>query len=95
MSELIDIDAIPELEAMFRFQWEEAQQAHVLLYPEGMVKLNGPAGEILSVVDAKRSVGDIINLLNAKYPDASGVDDDVKAFMLDALAQHWIRWVAS
>lgn len=35
---------VPKLEILFRFQWEEAQQAYVLLYPEGMVKLNGPAG---------------------------------------------------
>src|SRR5690606_13285914 len=31
----------------FRLQWEPAQGAHVLLYPEGMVKLNGSAAEIL------------------------------------------------
>ena len=31
----------------FRLQWEPAQNAYVLLYPEGMIKLNGSAGEIL------------------------------------------------
>jgi pyrroloquinoline quinone biosynthesis protein D len=25
---------------LFRLQWEPAQNAHVLLYPEGMVRLN-------------------------------------------------------
>jgi pyrroloquinoline quinone biosynthesis protein D len=30
----------PRLNRLFRLQWEEAQQAYVLLYPEGMVKLN-------------------------------------------------------
>ena len=33
-----------------RLQWEPAQEAHVLLYPEGMVKLNGSAGAILSAL---------------------------------------------
>ena len=40
-------DSVIELQRHFRFQWEPAQQAHVLLYPEGMVKLPGSAGEIM------------------------------------------------
>ncbi|SIS40982.1 pyrroloquinoline quinone biosynthesis protein D [Neptunomonas antarctica] len=82
---------IPELEKMFRFQWEEAQQCYVLLYPEGMVKLNGPAGEILSQVDGQRSLAQIIELLVIKYPEAEDLDKDVLAFIDDALQQHWIR----
>lgn len=89
------IDQIPALETLFRFQWEEAQQAYVLLYPEGMVKLNGPAGEILSVVDGQRTTQEIIDLLNEKYPDAGGVDNDVMEFMKEAQNQHWIRWIES
>ncbi|GAB2198555.1 pyrroloquinoline quinone biosynthesis peptide chaperone PqqD [Sessilibacter sp. MAH4] len=89
------IDQIPALETLFRFQWEEAQQAYVLLYPEGMVKLNGPAGEILSVVDGQRTTQEIIDLLNEKYPDAGGVDNDVMEFMKEAQSQHWIRWIES
>ena len=30
----------PTLSRLFRMQWEEAQGNYVLLYPEGMVKLN-------------------------------------------------------
>ena len=30
----------PSVASMFRLQWEEVQQSWVLLYPEGMVKLN-------------------------------------------------------
>ncbi|HQE41111.1 MAG TPA: pyrroloquinoline quinone biosynthesis peptide chaperone PqqD, partial [Zoogloea sp.] len=43
--------ARPCIHRLFRFQWEPAQQAHVLLYPEGMVKLNQSAGEILKRCD--------------------------------------------
>ncbi|NBQ85376.1 MAG: pyrroloquinoline quinone biosynthesis peptide chaperone PqqD, partial [Methylophilaceae bacterium] len=32
-----------------RFQWEEAQSCYVILFPEGMVKLNGGAGEVLNL----------------------------------------------
>ena len=41
----------PAIGRGFRLQWEPAQNAHVLLYPEGMVKLNGSAGEILKRCD--------------------------------------------
>lgn len=88
---MIGLEMIPVLEKMFRFQWEEAQQCYVLLYPEGMVKLNGPAGEILSLVDGQRNLTDIIDLLMAKYPQAEGLDGDVLAFIDDAINQHWIR----
>ena len=47
---------IPRIGAGFRLQWEPAQDCHVLLYPEGMVKLPGSAGEIMKRVDGTRSV---------------------------------------
>ncbi len=88
---MTSLEMIPVLEKMFRFQWEEAQQSYVLLYPEGMVKLNGPAGEILSLVDGQRNLIQIIDLLMEKYPQAEGLNDDVLAFIDDAIKQHWIR----
>ena len=36
-----------------RFQWEKAQDCYVILFPEGMVKLNGGAGEVLNLVNDK------------------------------------------
>ena len=49
-------DPIFELARHYRFQWEPAQNAFVLLYPEGMVKLGGSAGEILKRVDGNSPV---------------------------------------
>ncbi len=88
---MTSLEMIPVLEKMFRFQWEEAQQCYVLLYPEGMVKLNGPAGEILSLVDGKRNLVQIIELLVEKYPQAENIENDVLAFIDDAFQQNWIR----
>jgi len=39
-----------------RFQWEKAQDCYVILFPEGMVKLNGGAGEVLNLVNDNLSV---------------------------------------
>ena len=33
----LSIDSRPRVGAGFRLQWEPVQEAHVLLYPEGMV----------------------------------------------------------
>ena len=35
--------AVPAFRPGYRLQWEAVQNAHVLLYPEGMVKLNDSA----------------------------------------------------
>ncbi|UTW04021.1 pyrroloquinoline quinone biosynthesis peptide chaperone PqqD [Amphritea atlantica] len=83
-------DQTPVLNWMFRFQWEKAQDSYVLLYPEGMVKLNGPAGEVLALVDGQRTAADIIQTLQAKFPDAEGIDRDILDFLGDAREQLWI-----
>ena len=74
----------------FRLQWEAAQNAHVLLYPEGMVKLNGSAGEILKRCDGKRTVLDIIEDLEVSF-GAMGLSADVMAFMQLAIGRKWLE----
>ena len=59
----LDDTTVPRLGHGFRLQWEEAQGCHVLLYPEGMVKLNRSAGEILTRCDGDRSLADIVDQL--------------------------------
>ena len=74
----------------FRFQWEPAQEAHVLLFPEGMVKLSQSAGEILKRVDGARTAEQIVADLEARFP---GVDlaGDVYAFLDEAWNKGWLR----
>lgn len=81
----------PSIRRGFRLQWEDAQQAHVLLYPEGMVKLNASAGAILSRCDGARSVADIINELEQQYA-CSGLEPEVRAFLDLATEQRWLQW---
>lgn len=81
--------SVPSVAKPFRFQWEEAQACFVLLYPEGMVKLNSAAGEILKRCDGERTVGDIISELEAQFsvPDLA---DDVLEFFVEAHGKGWI-----
>ncbi|QJQ94570.1 MULTISPECIES: pyrroloquinoline quinone biosynthesis peptide chaperone PqqD [Halomonadaceae] len=77
----------------WRLQWEEAQQRHVLLYPEGMVQLNESAGAILQRLDGKRSVEALIEALHSAYPQAprEAIAQDVHEFIDDAARQGWIH----
>ena len=74
----------------FRLQWEAAQNCHVLLYPEGMVKLNGSAGAILERCDGVRTVAEIIADLELAF-GAANLTDDVTAFVALALERRWLE----
>ncbi len=62
----------------------------MILYPEGMAKLNETAAAILELVDGRRDVAAIIAMLNERFPEAGGVDDDVIEFLKIACQQKWI-----
>ena len=81
---------IPVISPTFRLQWEEAQGCHVILYPEGMVKLNQAAGEILKRCDGVADVDAIIEDLTQQFPDAD-LKDDVYNFLDTAHGNNWIQ----
>ena len=73
----------------FRLQWEPAQQAYVLLYPEGMVQLNPSSAEILGRCDGTLDTDGIIAALEQEYPGAE-LADDVREFIDTAVANGWL-----
>jgi pyrroloquinoline quinone biosynthesis protein D len=84
------LEARPAVGAGFRLQWEPAQEAHVLLYPEGMVKLNRSAAAIMQRCDGVRTVGEIVTELERAY-GKTGLEADVLAFIELALERQWLR----
>jgi len=76
-----------------RFQWEEAQQSYVILFPEGMIKLHGGAGEVVKRVDGKATVGDIVADLKATFPDAEDIEKDIIGLFELAVSKTWLRKV--
>ena len=86
----MDTNNIPEIAPTFRFQWEEAQNCYVVLYPEGMVKLSGSAGEIMKRVTGELSIADIINDLETTFSEKDLTDDVIK-FLEVAYDNGWIR----
>ena len=86
----IDLDARPRIASLFRLQWEAVQNAWVLLYPEGMVKLNQSAGEILRRCDGVRSVAEVVADLEQAFA-TTGLEADVIAFLELARKQQWVE----
>lgn len=81
---------VPVLPARCRLQWEAAQQSHVILYPEGMVKLSASAAEIIKRVDGRASVAEIIQSLEKAFPGAD-LRKDVLEFLSAAHERGWIE----
>ena len=82
-------DPVFELARHYRFQWEAAQNAFVLLYPEGMVTLNGPAGEVLVHCQGEKSVAQIIADVQREFPE-DDVEADVREFLEVAYDNGWV-----
>jgi pyrroloquinoline quinone biosynthesis protein D len=84
-------EQVPSWRRGYRFQFEPAQNGHVLLYPEGMIKLNESASAIGGLIDGQRSVGAIIAVLDEKFPGVPELGTDVEQFMEVAHAELWIE----
>jgi pyrroloquinoline quinone biosynthesis protein D len=73
----------------FRLQWEEAQRAYVLLYPEGMVQLSETAADILTRCRGDASLAQIIDELQQQFPE-DDIAADVREFLEVAYANGWV-----
>jgi len=81
---------VPTLSGKFRLQYEQAQAAWVLLYPEGMVKLNNSAAAIMTRCDGVRTVADIVADIERTY-EVTGLAGDVAAFVVMARDNGWLE----
>ncbi len=80
----------PEINPLFLFRWEEKEQAFLLLYPEGIIKLNDSAGHILKLCTGERSFEEVISELKTMFgPEAA--EDDIYNFMETAIGKGWVR----
>ena len=75
----------PRLATGARLQYDDVREEHVLLIPEGVVRLNPTAAEVLDLCDGERSLEEIVDALSARYEGADIRDDIVE--LVDAMAQ--------
>jgi pyrroloquinoline quinone biosynthesis protein D len=65
----------PRLITGARLHYDDVRGEHVLLIPEGVVKLNPTAAEVLELCDGRRSLDEIAGVLCARYQGADVLDD--------------------
>ena len=75
----------PRLVTGARLRYDDVREEHLLLIPEGVVRLNRTAAEVLELCDGVRSVDEIVGALSARY-EGSDLRDDVRG-LVDGMAE--------
>ena len=70
----------PRLATGARLQYDEVREEHLLLVPEGVVRLNATAAEVLELCDGVRSLDDVVGALSARY-DGADLGEDVRGLV--------------
>jgi pyrroloquinoline quinone biosynthesis protein E len=87
------LDDRPALAAKTRLRNDPLTGEPLLLFPEGVLRLNGSAIEILSLCDGRNSVRAIISALVDKFPAAArDVHRDTAAFLDDLDVRGLLDW---
>jgi len=75
----------PRLVTGARLLYDDVREEHLLLVPEGAVRLNPTAAEVLELCDGQRSLEEIVGALSERY---RGFDlrDDVRG-LVDGMTQ--------
>ena len=78
----------PRLADGARLQYDDVREEHMLLIPEGAVRLNETAAHVLELCDGERSVDEIAGALSQRYSGAD-VSDDVRE-LLGGMVAHGV-----
>jgi pyrroloquinoline quinone biosynthesis protein D len=76
----------PRLADGTRLSYDDVREEHLLLVPEGAVRLNETAAHVLELCDGERSLEEIAAALSERYSGAD-VTDDVRE-LLGGMAAH-------
>ena len=75
----------PRLVTGARLRYDDVRDEHILLVPEGVVRLNPTAAEVLELCDGQRSLDEIVVALSDRY-DGADLNDDVRG-LVEAMSQ--------
>ena len=67
----------PRLVTGARLRYDDVREEHLLLVPEGAVRLNSSAAAVLELCDGQRSVDEIVGVLATRY-DTAEIGDDIR-----------------
>jgi pyrroloquinoline quinone biosynthesis protein D len=86
----IDLNQVPTWHLGYKLQFEAAQNSYVILYPEGLIKLNESAAEIAKQINGVHSVLEIIHNIQIIFGDLPEIEQDILDYLAIAYHQHWI-----
>ena len=81
---VIDPQSRPALAARVRLQMDPVDGEPVLLYPEGLLRLNATAHEVLARCDGQRTAEEIVTALGEEYEVSA---ETLRADVLECLTQ--------
>lgn len=82
---------VPIINPMFLLRWEKTQDAYVLLYPEGVIKLNASAAEILKLCTGETTVEKLVSELKSIFIDETAdIEHGIYRFLETSYAKGWI-----
>jgi pyrroloquinoline quinone biosynthesis protein D len=67
VTSVVALDAVPRIRRGVKCTYDQIREAHVVLFPEGVLVLNETAASVVSLCDGVRSVGDIALALGDVY----------------------------
>lgn len=70
----------PRLITGARLRYDDVREEHLLLVPEGAVRLNPTAAEVLELCDGERSLEEIVGVLSTRY-DGADLRGDVEGLV--------------
>ncbi|MEN8654631.1 pyrroloquinoline quinone biosynthesis peptide chaperone PqqD [Streptomyces sp. 21So2-11] len=80
----------PALVGSAMLRHDDVRDTDLLLLPERVVVLHGPAGSILRLCDGSRGVPEIVKELAERFPGAP-VADEVPDFLDRLRGEGWLR----
>ena len=87
-----DDRSVPRLAEGVRLHHDRHDGGPVLLYPEGVLRLNTTGAAVLALCDGRRDLAALVAALAAVYPDADGLAGDVVAFLAAMADRGWVRF---
>jgi pyrroloquinoline quinone biosynthesis protein D len=65
----------PRLVEGGRLQYDDVREEHLLLIPEGAVRLNATAAQVLELCDGERTVEEVVSAVSERYAGADVAAD--------------------
>lgn len=88
---MAELPARPRLAPGVRLHFDAKREAWVLLGPERVIEMEGPASEILRRCDGTRTVAQIVDELAALYTaDRSEIADDVRDMLTELTTKRMV-----